>query len=75
VTTAETHADGANMLASALAPHKGIAMWRAFAYSDSGTDRIGQSCNEFNPPYGEFTQAFVSPQRTSACVVRAMASV
>ena len=29
-----THADGANMLAEALAPHGGIVMWRAFVYSD-----------------------------------------
>ena len=29
-----THADGANMLADALAPHGGIVMWRAFVYSD-----------------------------------------
>jgi alpha-glucuronidase len=26
------HADGANMLADALAPHNGIVMWRAFVY-------------------------------------------
>ena len=30
-----THADGANMLAEALAPHGGIVMWRAFVYSSS----------------------------------------
>ena len=28
-----THVDGANMLAAALAPYKGIVMWRAFVYS------------------------------------------
>ena len=28
-----THVDGANMLATALAPYKGIVMWRAFVYS------------------------------------------
>lgn len=27
-----SHADGANMLADALAPHGGIVMWRAFVY-------------------------------------------
>ena len=27
-----THADGANMLADALAPHNGIVIWRAFVY-------------------------------------------
>ena len=31
-----THADGANMLADAVAPHGGIVMWRAFVYSDDG---------------------------------------
>jgi len=31
-TYGRTHADGANMLADALAPHKGIVMWRAFVY-------------------------------------------
>jgi alpha-glucuronidase len=30
-----THADGANMLADALAPHNGIVIWRAFVYSNS----------------------------------------
>ena len=29
------HADGANMLARALAPHGGIVMWRAFVYNPS----------------------------------------
>jgi alpha-glucuronidase len=49
-----THADGANMLAAALAPHGGIVMWRAFVYADNGTDRIGQSYNEFKPLDGKF---------------------
>ena len=29
-----THAEGANMLADALAPHGGIVMWRAFVYTN-----------------------------------------
>src|SRR4249920_44231 len=29
-----THADGANLLADALAPHGGVVIWRAFVYSD-----------------------------------------
>src|SRR5690606_1994181 len=34
------HVDGANMLASAVAPHNGIVMWRAFVYSEhDATDR------------------------------------
>ena len=49
-----THADGANMLEAALAPHGGIVMWRAFVYSDNGTDRIGQSYSEFKPLDGKF---------------------
>src|SRR5205823_11738106 len=32
-----THADGANMLAAALAPHKGVVMWRDIVY-DMMTD-------------------------------------
>ena len=39
-----THADGANMLADALAPHGGIVMWRAFVYSENvegGPPRAG----------------------------------
>jgi alpha-glucuronidase len=49
-----THADGANMLASALASHGGIVMWRAFVYKDNGTDRIGQAYSEFKPLDGKF---------------------
>jgi alpha-glucuronidase len=45
-----THADGANMLADALAPHNGIVMWRAFVYSnETPTDRTKQSYDEFKP--------------------------
>src|SRR5690606_17934258 len=33
-----THADGANMLAEAVAPHGGVVMWRAFVYSDEEPD-------------------------------------
>ncbi len=49
-----THAAGANMLETALSPHNGIVMWRAFVYSDNGTDRIGQSYSEFHPLDGKF---------------------
>ena len=45
-----THADGANMLADALAPHNGIVMWRAFVYSnETPDDRFKQAYNEFKP--------------------------
>ena len=50
-----THADGANMLAAALAPHKGVVIWRAFVYSnETPTDRFKQAFNEFNPLDGKF---------------------
>ncbi|MDX8339597.1 alpha-glucuronidase family glycosyl hydrolase [Draconibacterium sp. IB214405] len=49
-----THADGANMLADALNPYKGIVMWRAFVYNPSGDDRAKQAYNEFKPLDGKF---------------------
>lgn len=50
-----THADGANMLADALAPHGGIVMWRAFVYAaDVSVDRVKQAYNEFVPLDGKF---------------------
>ena len=49
-----THADGANMLADALAPHGGIVMWRAFVYSPKSSDRANQAVEEFEPLDGQF---------------------
>ncbi|HEU0053059.1 MAG TPA: alpha-glucuronidase family glycosyl hydrolase, partial [Longimicrobium sp.] len=50
-----THADGANMLAEAVAPHGGIVMWRAFVYSaETPVDRIRQAYDEFHPLDGRF---------------------
>ena len=49
-----THADGANMLADALAPFGGLVMWRAFVYSASGPDRARQAYDEFVPLDGRF---------------------
>jgi alpha-glucuronidase len=50
-----THADGANMLADALAPHHGVVMWRAFVYSnDVPVDRVKQAYDEFTPLDGAF---------------------
>ncbi len=50
-----SHADGANMLAAALAPHGGIVMWRAFVYSANGEeDRAKQAYDEFVPLDGRF---------------------
>ena len=50
-----THADGANMLASVLKPHKGIVMWRAFVYAPQSPDRANQAYLEFMPLDGQFT--------------------
>jgi alpha-glucuronidase len=50
-----THADGANMLAEAVAPYGGIVMWRAFVYSATNPeDRAKQAYSEFMPLDGEF---------------------
>ena len=50
-----SHADGANMLADAVAPHGGIVMWRAFVYSsEEPEDRAKQAYNEFVPLDGDF---------------------
>ena len=48
------HADGANMLADALAPHNGIVMWRAFVYNPESNDRFKQAYEEFKPLDGKF---------------------
>ena len=50
-----THADGANMLADAVAPHGGIVMWRAFVYDpDVDADRVKRAHKEFVPLDGKF---------------------
>ena len=49
-----THADGANMLAGVLKPHKGIVMWRAFVYAPQSPDRANQAYLEFMPLDGQF---------------------
>jgi alpha-glucuronidase len=56
-----THADGANMLAEALASYNGIVMWRAFVYEpDVDPDRAKRSYKEFVPLDGRFhTNVFV----------------
>ncbi len=49
------HVDGANMLADAVQPYKGIVMWRAFVYSEhDATDRAKQAFSEFVPYDGKF---------------------
>jgi alpha-glucuronidase len=50
-----THAEGANMLADALAPHEGIVVWRVFVYNNEmPEDRANQAYNEFRPLDGQF---------------------
>jgi alpha-glucuronidase len=50
-----SHAEGANMLADAVAPHGGVVMWRAFVYSnEEPEDRAKQAYNEFVPLDGSF---------------------
>ena len=55
-----SHAEGANMLADALAPYGGIVMWRAFVYSnEEPVDRAKQAYNEFVPLDGKFRKNVV----------------
>ena len=50
-----SHADGANMLADAVAPYGGVVMWRAFVYDNNvPVDRAKQAYNEFVPLDGKF---------------------
>ncbi len=56
-----SQAEGANVIADALAPHGGTMFWRAFVYSEKDpTDRAKQAYNEFKPLDGKFRDnAFV----------------
>jgi alpha-glucuronidase len=50
-----SHAQGANLIADALAPHGGIVIWRAFVYaSGAAIDRVKQAYDEFTPLDGQF---------------------
>jgi alpha-glucuronidase len=55
-----SHADGANVLADALAPHGGVVHWRAFVYNhrqdwrDRSTDRARAAYDHFVPLDGQF---------------------
>ncbi len=54
-TYGRSHADGANVLADALAPHKGNVMWRAFVYDqDVDPDRAKRAYIEFTRLDGQF---------------------
>jgi alpha-glucuronidase len=62
-----THAEGANMLADAVAPHGGIIMWRAFVYSqDEPQDRAKQAYSEFVPLDGRFRDNVVLQVKNGA---------
>ncbi|MEU6797599.1 alpha-glucuronidase [Nonomuraea wenchangensis] len=57
-----SHADGAGVLAAALAPHGGVVHWRAFVYNhrqdwrDRSTDRARAACDHFAPLDGRFAE-------------------
>ena len=55
-----SHADGANVLAAAVAPHGGVVMYRAFVYAaqEPGkvVDRTKQAYENFKPLDGMFAQ-------------------
>ncbi|ROR73071.1 alpha-glucuronidase [Bogoriella caseilytica] len=56
------HAEGANMLARAVAPHGGLVFWRAFVYNhqqdwrDRSTDRARAAFDHFVPLDGGFDE-------------------
>jgi alpha-glucuronidase len=60
-----SHADGANLLAAALAPFGGEVHWRAFVYDhrqdwrDRSTDRARAAFDHFAPLDGQFDDAVV----------------
>lgn len=54
MTYGRTHADGANMIAAALAPHGGAVHWRAFVYDRAKGDRVVQAYQNFTPLDGKF---------------------
>lgn len=59
-TYGRDHADGANMLAEALAPYGGIVIWRCFVYNchvdwrDRSSDRAKAAYDNFKPFDGRF---------------------
>ena len=54
-TYGRTHAEGANLLADALAPHGGNVIWRAFVYDeDIDPDRAKRAYIEFTRLDGQF---------------------
>lgn len=62
-----SHADGANMLADAVAPHRGVVMWRAFVYShETPDDRARQAYSEFKPFDGKFADNVIVQVKNGA---------
>lgn len=61
-TYGRTHADGANMLAEAVAPYGGTIIWRCFVYNcqqdwrDRKTDRAKSGYDNFMPLDGQFRE-------------------
>ncbi|MFC4306827.1 alpha-glucuronidase family glycosyl hydrolase [Cohnella boryungensis] len=59
-TYGRNHADGANLLADALAPFGGLVVWRCFVYNclqdwrDRSTDRARAAYDHFMPLDGDF---------------------
>ncbi|HEX6623061.1 MAG TPA: alpha-glucuronidase family glycosyl hydrolase [Pyrinomonadaceae bacterium] len=54
-TYKRSHLEGANMLAAAVAPHKGVVIWRAFVYDPKpGYDRAAAAYDELQRFDGQF---------------------
>ena len=54
-TYGRDHVDGANMMATALSPHNGVVIWRAFVYDmKPGYDRAGAAYENLKPFDGKF---------------------
>lgn len=49
-----THAEGANVIADAVAPHGGLVIWRAFVYDLSDGDVSTDAYDTFKPLDGQF---------------------
>ncbi|MEN2281067.1 alpha-glucuronidase family glycosyl hydrolase [Algoriphagus sp. SE2] len=61
------HAEGANMLADALAPHGGLLIWRAFVYShEVDEDRHKQANLEFEPLDSKFKENVIIQVKNGA---------
>ncbi len=64
-TYGRDHADGANMLAEAVAPYGGIVIWRCFVYNclqdwrDRKTDRARAAYDHFTPLDGQFHEQVI----------------